>query len=305
MAEYDIVTHKRKAEGIEYYLGLPFSFSGLQSKLEEAGVVVYGVPLDSTSSFKKGTSFGPNAVRECSLEIDLYSPDHGKQFCDDLKIHDLGDIWVTRGDVAKTLQRVGELSSKIVGMGKIPLVLGGEHLVTLGCLQAFKKRDFVLVQFDAHSDLRDEYTGDTLSHTTVMNRALDFVKPKNLVQLGIRSLTKEDHELIKKRGINTFFAKDIAADVAGVAGKLSALTEGKDVYITFDIDALDAPYVPGTGTPEPGGLSYWQAIELIRAIKGRVIGLDMVEVGRDAELLTPSTAAKLIYELLLLPGLRR
>ncbi|MBN3037679.1 MAG: agmatinase [Candidatus Diapherotrites archaeon] len=279
-----------------YYLGAPFVFGGVQVPFDEADVVLYGVPLDSTSTFKKRAYNAPTAVREASLDIESYVPSLGIDALSKVRVHDLGDVWVTKGDVSKTLDRVSELSSKLVGAGKVPLALGGEHLITLGAVKPFS--DVLVVDFDAHADIKDEYMGDRMSHTTVMRRISERVGADNVLEVGVRSLDSGDHAFIKENGVSVLFAGDVHGDIKAARSVISEKTRGRQVYITFDVDVFDAPFVPGTGTPEPGGFDYVQVVELISAIRGSIIGMDVVEAGRDAEMLTPSIAAKTIFELL-------
>lgn len=283
---------------IEMLLASPFAFSGINSSFEEAKIIIYGAPLDATTSFKPGTRFGPNAIREASLKIDCFSLDKKSNFFEKVKIRDIGDVLISPGSIPETLKRIEQMNRRLKELGKIPFVLGGEHTISIGAIRAFKEENPIVIHFDAHSDLREEYFGDKVCHATAIKRVLDFLPKKNLMQIGIRSLGKEELDFVKKENIRSVFIDELKKNFGNVKNELAEKTSGKKVYITMDIDVLDCSLAPGTGTPEPNGLSYQELIELIRSVRGKLIGLDLVEVARDQEFVTPSVAAKILYEVL-------
>ncbi len=279
------------------YLAEPFTFGGVQSKLDEAKVIAFGVPLDATTTFKGGTKNGPLAIREASRQTELYSMEQGKEM--ELSVHDIGDLWVSPANIPATLKRITEVAAKIKNAGKIPLMLGGEHTVTPGALRAFEKEKPVVIWFDAHSDLREEYMGDEICHATAARRTLDFLPKENLILLGTRSQCREEADFIKKEKITMFPAAELHRDLAKASKLLSSVTKGKQVYITLDIDVFDLSLAPGTGTPDPGGISFGEFTSLVRGVQGNLAGLDVVEVSRDAEMITASTASKAVFEILM------
>ncbi|MBI1974059.1 agmatinase [Candidatus Micrarchaeota archaeon] len=285
-------------EQLDYYLGERFAFGGAGSDVGKARVVMFGVPLDATTSFKPGTRFGPNAVREASLDIEEYVRELGVNAVERAKVADVGSVWVSPGNIKGTLERLAELSSIIAKAGKVPFALGGEHTCTAGLIAPFAK-DCVLVHFDAHADLHEEYRGDKLNHTSAIRRCIDAgVRPENIIQVGVRSLSKEEHDYVGKSKITELWAADIHGGLKKACGAIEAKTREKKVYVSFDLDVMDCSLVPATGTPEPGGLGFDEACALIGAVKGRVVGCDIMETARDAEMLTQVVAAKLIYRML-------
>jgi len=281
------------------YSGPRFAFGGTPLDPEDAKVVIFGVPLASTVSYKSGTQFGPNAIREASLHIEQYNPQKQKELWEHIKYADFGDVVVPRSDMARALNRIESITREIVGNKKIPFMLGGEHTITAGAVRAFPD-DTVLVWFDAHSDLREQLDEDTVCHATAAKRSLDHLKLENLIQIGVRSMSVEEDERVRRERIKVFSSDDVKKDDDIVARFLGDATKSRNVYISLDIDVLDSKLVPGTGTPEPGGLEYNEVIKLLNAIKGKVVGMDLVEAARDSERLTETVAAKLAYEMLFL-----
>lgn len=271
-------------DDIDYYIGGPFAFGASKQPYESSRAVIYGVPLDATSSFKSGSRFGPNSIREASIAME--EPLKKAVHCD------LGDMWVSPGNIAATIKRVSEFSEIIRNDKKVPIALGGEHTITVGSAKPFK--DAVFIYFDAHADLRDEYLGDKLCHATACRRLLDFVPTQNILLVGVRSMCEEEDSFIKEQGIKLLHPGEL--DKA--AKDIEKFTKGKDVYVSLDIDVLDSPYAPGTGTPEPGGFLFRQLSHLLGCVSGKIVGADVVETGRDAELITPTSAAKLVYQIL-------
>jgi agmatinase len=281
------------------HLGPRFAFAGTSLDPAEARVVVFGVPLASTSSMKGGAQFGPNAIREASLHLEEFSPTKRKELWEHAAVADAGDIVVSRGDISKALSTVTDVTQHIAGEGKIPFMLGGEHTITAGAIRAFPV-DTVLLWFDAHADLRERLDDDTVCHATAAKRALDYLPDANLIEVGVRSLSVEEDALVRKNRIKLFTTSDVRKDDDLVARFISEATTNKNVYVSVDVDVLDSKLVPGTGTPEPGGLEYNELVKLLSAVRGKVVGMDIVEAARDAEMMTAVTAARLAYEMLFL-----
>ena len=291
-------------EEVSHLLGLQHCFSGLNFSAEESRVIFYGAPLDCTTSFKSGTKDGPDALRNASCNIETFSWKQKKEFFDVVKTHDLGNLEVFPGDIPKTLQRIREMNETIVKHGKIPFMLGGEHTASVGAIRAFEQTQPLVVHFDAHFDFRDEFEGTPYNHAAALRRVLDYIPPQNLAQFGIRSSSQEEFDFAKEKKIRFFSAEDIHSNLDKAKQFLSQFTKGKPFYLTFDLDAFDMSIVPGTGTPEPNGLSYEEVFQLLSSIQGKPIGMDIVEIAPDSQKITQTTAAKLAYELLSMPWMK-
>ncbi len=263
--------------------------------------VLFGIGQDFTTSYRPGTRFGPGRIREASYGLEEFSY-HSLASLTDRTFFDLGDVAVVFGDVQETLRRAEAVARKIVRDSKLPMMMGGEHLVTLPCVKAVHEKygdDLVLLQFDAHADLREDYLGNPLSHAAVMKRCLDFLPAQNLYQFGIRSGTAEEYEFGRTRC--NLFPHEVLRPLKEVLPTLGR----RPVYITIDIDVMDPAYAPGTGTPEPGGIDSREMIDAIIAMKDlNVVGFDVVEVapGLDETDRTVILGAKLIREAILAFG---
>jgi agmatinase len=279
-------------------LGPEFVFSGQNFDYADARAVIFGVPWDSTTSFKPGARLGPDSIREASRQIWGYSPRSRREHWENARQHDVGDVLVTPGDANATLERVEQLASAVSTDGKIPIAMGGEHTLTLGTVKALAARKPVVVYFDAHPDMLDEYNGDKVCHATTLRRIAGFLPPEDIVHVGTRAVGKEEHDFISENAITTLWARDVKTDLPTAVKTIEEKTRGRDVYVSVDIDVFDMPLVPATGTPEPDGLDYHQVVSLLDAVRGRVVGLDVVEVCRDADMLTPTMAAKTLFHAL-------
>ncbi len=272
------------------------TFIGCEADFDEAEIVVIGAPFDSTTSYRPGTRFASSVIRKESFGLEIYSPYQDKEL-DTLSVCDAGDLDLPFGNASRALDVIEEASEEILSAGKLPFLIGGEHLVTLGIFRAvFKKYPEVhIVHFDAHTDLRDDYMGEKLSHATVIRRCHDLIGDKKIYQFGIRSGEKAEFEFAKHHLIQEkFTAHTIDSAVTDLAGK--------PVYLTVDLDVLDPSQLPGTGTPEAGGLSF----ETLRSALMKVANLNIV--GVDVNELNPmldptgasiALACKLIRELLI------
>jgi len=262
-----------------------------------ARVVLLGAPLDVTVSYRPGTRRGPAAIRQASWDLEEFSL-YQERDLSAVPFADLGDLALPAGGVGRALERIGAALSELVRQEKIPLVLGGEHLLTLPAVRALAARypDLTVLQFDAHADLRPEYEGEELSHATVMRQIAAFLPPERLYQFGIRSATRE--ELKYARTHTHFFPSDLADPLHRVRAEL----DGRPLYLTIDLDVFDPAFAPGVGTPEPGGIGVREALAALSLLKGlHLVGVDIVEACPpfDPSERTAALAALLVRELLL------
>ena len=273
-------------------------FGGFDEPYERANVVFLGVPLDVTSSYRSGYRFGPARIREASANLETYLTSAGLDVFERLNISDLGDLMVTPTDLKATGNRITQSVQRITKDGKMPILLGGEHTLSYFALQSFK--DVFVVQLDAHCDLRDEYLGDKLCHATVMRRVLDHLPPERLLQVGIRSCSKEEAEFAREAGITTYTSEQIIDDAPRIAAEVRKLVGAARVYLTIDLDVLDPAFAPGVATPEPGGPSTVEFLRLVRELgKLDLRAFDVVELVPPYDDGTAAfAAAKIIYELL-------
>lgn len=273
------------------------SFLGLETEYKNAKVVLFGAPFDGTTSYRPGTRFGSNAIRRESYGIESYSPYQDKDAAD-YTFFDSGDIDIRIGDTEGALLQIEERTATILKDNKIPFMLGGEHLVTLGSMRAIVKKypDVHIVHFDAHADLREDYLGNALSHATVLRRCYDLVGSGKIYQFGIRSGTKEEFQFAK---VHTHIFPFHLDDVKRELEKL----KGKPVYFTLDLDVLDPSIFPGTGTPEAGGVSFEKLREACYLVAKScdIVGLDVNELSPpyDASGISTVLACKIVRELLI------
>lgn len=278
---------------------LPGRFMAAMADYADARVVLLGAPLDATGTYRPGTRFGPARIREASYGLEEYSPVLDRSLAE-VAYHDAGDLELPFGAPAAALDIVRTAMGLLAADGKVPVLLGGEHLITLAAVEALLAtpggRDLVVVQIDAHADLRDTYYGQKLSHATVMRRIYERVGAGRLVQLGIRSGEREEFAFGRR---NThLFAEDVLAPLQKVLAELG----NAPLYLSIDIDVLDPAWAPGTGTPEPGGIDMKELLAAIHALADcTIIGADLVEVAPtlDPTERTAIAAAKIVRELLL------
>ncbi len=273
------------------------TFIGCDREYEESKIVLFGAPFDSTTSYRPGTRFASSAIRNESFGIETYSPYLDKDLTD-YKIFDGGDLELTFGNPGRALKDIEEFSSQIIKDGKIPFMIGGEHLVTLGAVSAAVKvyEDLHIIHFDAHADLRDDYLGETLSHASVMRRCWDLVGDNKIFQFGIRSGDREEFRWGKDHVKTTKFTFE------GLEEVIESL-KGKPVYFTIDLDVLDPSAFPGTGTPEAGGVTFLDLLSAVKKVsKLNIVGLDMNELSPiyDQSGASTALACKLVREILLL-----
>lgn len=271
-------------------------FIGCESGWNEARAVIFGAPFDSTTSFRPGARFGPAAMRSESFGIETYSPYQDKDLTD-LKIFDAGDLELPFGNAAAALCEIENAAGEILEAGKTPVLLGGEHLVTLGAVRAAAKKypELRIVHFDAHADLREDYLGEKLSHASVIRRCWDIAGDGKIFQFAIRSGSREEMEW--SRG-HTKMEKFSAATVEEAVREIG----GAPVYVTLDLDAVDPSEFPGTGTPEAGGLRFAELLKALLALSPlNIAAFDLCELSPHYDHSGASTAlaCKTLREMLL------
>ncbi len=272
-------------------------FIGCDSEYENATHIIFGAPYDSTTSYRPGTRFAPSAIRSESFGIETYSPYQDKDLTD-YNIFDYGDLELPFGSVRGALDQIKDLTCEILQDGKVPVMLGGEHLVTLGVFEAISEKydDVYVIHFDAHCDLREDYLGCKLSHASVIRRIYDIIGKDRIFQFGIRSGDREEFRFSEKG--NTYMQKFNFDGLTDVVEKL----KGKKVYFTIDLDVLDTSVFPGTGTPEAGGVSFNDLLSAVKEVaKLDIVGCDLVELSPALDNSGASTAlaCKILRELLL------
>ncbi|WP_088007643.1 agmatinase [Indiicoccus explosivorum] len=267
---------------------------------EESRAVIYGMPMDWTVSFRPGSRFGPAKIREVSIGLEEYSPYLDRDL-DDVKFFDAGDIPLPFGNAEQSLELIGNYVSQVLKDGKVPVGLGGEHLVSLPVMKEVAKHyeDLAVIHMDAHTDLREHYEGYEYSHSTPIRKIADVIGPNNVYSFGIRSGMKEEFDWAKENGMHIS-----KFEVLEPLKKVLPALDGRPVYITIDIDVLDPAHAPGTGTVDAGGITSRELLAAIHAIAAsgvNVVGFDLVEVAPvyDHSDQTANTASKLIREMLL------
>lgn len=274
------------------------TFIGCDSEYQHSDIVLFGAPFDSTTSYRPGTRFASKAIRSESYGLETYSPYQDKDLID-LSVFDSGDLELCFGSSPKALAAISERTKTIVEDRKLPFMIGGEHLVTLGAVQVLAKKypDLHIIHFDAHADLRQDYLGEKLSHASVMRRCWDLVGDHRIFQFGIRSGDQEEFVWAKSGHV-----KMQKFNFDGLKETIELLKD-KPVYFTIDLDVLDPSVFPGTGTPEAGGVTFLQLLSAIRTVCDgeNIVGCDVNELcpPYDQSGVSTATACKVIRELLL------
>jgi agmatinase len=274
------------------------TFIGCDSEYEESGIVLFGAPFDSTTSFRPGARFGSAAIRHESFGIETYSPYQDKDLTD-IKVFDCGDLELSFGLPEEALKDIEDQSRKILSDGKLPILIGGEHLVTLGSVKAvFEKHpDLQIIHFDAHCDLRDDYLGAKLSHACVLRRCHELVGDGKIHQFCIRSGDREEFLFAKDHTDMHKFSFDGLQEVCDELKK-----NNTPVYFTIDLDCMDPSQFCGTGTPEAGGVSFTQLLDAIITVsKTNIVGADINELAPmlDNSGASTAVACKVLRELIL------
>lgn len=267
---------------------------------EESRVVLYGMPMDWTVSYRPGSRFGPTRIREVSIGLEEYSAYLDREL-EEVKYFDAGDIPLPFGNAQKSLDEIESFVDKVLAKEKFPLGMGGEHLVSWPVFKSMYKKypDLAIIHIDAHADLRTDYEGEPLSHSTPIRKAAELIGPSNVYSFGIRSGMKEEFQWAKEVGMH-ISKFDVHKPLMEILPTLS----GRPVYVTIDIDVLDPAHAPGTGTVDAGGITSRELLTSIHEIARsnvNVVGADLVEVAPiyDVSEQTANTASKLIREMIL------
>ena len=272
------------------------TFIGCDCEYEESKIVLFGAPYDSTTSFRPGTRFASQTMRSESFGIETYSPYQDKDLLD-INVFDSGDLELPFGNPDNALGDIEERTREILSDGKIPCMIGGEHLVTLGAVRAVAEfyEDLHIVHFDAHADLRDDYLGVKNSHACVLHRCWDIVGDGKIFQFGIRSGDREEFKFAKEHTYMNKFNFDTLEKIVQKIGQ-------KPVYFTLDLDVIDPSEFPGTGTPEAGGVSFTQLLNAVKEVsKLNIVGFDVNELSPvyDPSGRSTALACKILREILL------
>ncbi|MGM9613117.1 MAG: agmatinase [Butyricicoccus sp.] len=273
------------------------TFLACDAAYEDAETILFGAPYDSTTSFRPGTRFGPHAIRSESFGLESYSPYQDRDLID-YAILDIGDLELRFGGPESALADIEDCAAHILAESKRPFLLGGEHLVTLGAFRAVARKypDIHMIHFDAHTDLREDYLGEPLSHACVIRRCWDIIGDGRIFQFGIRSGDREEWRWGSTHVETHRFCLDGLHEVV-------ERLQGKPVYFTLDLDVLDPSVFPGTGTPEPGGVTFNALREAVTLVCGKlnIVGCDVNELSPhyDASGASTAVACKIVREMLL------
>ncbi len=273
------------------------TFIGCDAAFDDAQLVIFGAPFDSTTSFRPGTRFAGDFIRMDSFGLETYSPYVDKDLSD-YALTDIGNLDLPFGNAERALALIEEAAEEILHAGKKPFLIGGEHLVSLGSIRAAYKKypNMKLLHFDAHTDLREHYMGEPLSHAAVIRRAWDFMGDGSIFQFCIRSGEREEFEWAKT---HTHLEKFSFTTLKGV---IESFDPSTPIYVTIDLDVLDPSIFPGTGTPEPGGIQFVDMLNILKTLTGlNIIGADVVELSPhyDTTGVSTAVACKVIRELML------
>ena len=279
--------------------GLPLNFGGLEpefSALERARAAVLPVPYDFSTTYQGGARLGPRAILEASRNMELWDEEAGATYR--AGIHTLPEVEPTAAGPEAMVGRVERAVGWILDQGRLPVVLGGEHSLTAGAVRAARQRfrGLSVLQLDAHADMRDRYLDSPFSHACVMRRVREMCPAASV---GIRSMSEEEADHLRRHPAPMWSVRQLRALRGDFRPVLDALSD--EVYVTFDLDALDPSVLPATGTPEPGGLEWYEAVDLLKAVatRARIIGIDVVELAPIAgQVASDFLAARLTYRLI-------
>jgi agmatinase len=279
--------------------GLPTNFGGLDEEFasfERARAVILPAPYDFSTTYQGGTRWGPRAILEASRNMELWDDELGATYRN--AIHTLAEIEPTALGPEEMAKRVEQAVGWILDRGKLPVMLGGEHSLTAGAVRAAHARHpkLSVLQLDAHADMRDTYLDSAYSHACVMRRVREKLPAASV---GIRSLSEEEHEWLEAHPAPIWSTREFRALRGDWAPILAALTD--EVYVTFDVDGFDPGIMPGTGTPEPGGLDWYEAVDLLAAVarQSRIVGMEIVELAPlPGQVTSDFLAARLTYRMI-------
>ena len=273
------------------------NFLGVNAEYSKARAVILPVPYEGTVSYGKGTANGPKAIIEASRHMELYDEEIGINTAEKIGISTLKELNVKKDKPEAMLDKLKKAVKIVADDKKIPVILGGEHSISSAPVEILKGKypDLSVLQLDAHADLRDKYEGAIYSHACIMHRILDLNVP--FVQVGIRSVCEEDIGVIKKKRIPVFWAKDVYNNNNWFDDAINKLSG--NVYVTIDLDVFDPAIMPSTGTPEPGGLTWYNVINFLKeaAKQKNIVGFDVVELAPNKDNIAPDfMAARLVYK---------
>ena len=276
-------------------------FMGAQRGIDQSRVSLLGVPYDGTCCFRPGARFGPSAVREDSYGIETYCPQLNLDL-EDINFADIGSLDVPLGDAKLTLDYIRDATNILLKNNLKPLIIGGEHSITSAVIKSIITNypELIMIQLDAHADLRDEWLGSKFSHACTMKRCLDILPSKKIFQIGIRSGTKS--EFLEMNNSQRLIQHTLGENAKSLEEALKSF-KGRPIYLTFDLDWFDPSVMPGTGTPEPGGYFWGDFAAIINVIKSHnLIGADVVELSPklDNTGISSILAAKVIRSLIML-----
>ncbi|MCK5604999.1 agmatinase [Candidatus Pacearchaeota archaeon] len=284
-------------EILSFYCNAPINnFSSSKTLFKDAKYAILGVPYDKSSTYRPGSRFAPSSIRDASLNIETYSLKADLDL-EELKICDIGDLNIV-DSLEETLRRLGLVIAEVAKTEKIPIMIGGEHTITSGSVQAFKK-NFGIVIFDAHLDSRDEFMGSKLSHATFIRRLIEKLGPENIILVGTRAVCKEEVKYAKKIGLSYITTHEIQQNPNKIVENLkSRMLNFKNIYISLDMDVLDPSYAPAVGNPEGFGLNLKELMDIMVVLCNEsLIGFDLVEVSPHYDQgMTAIQAAKIIFE---------
>ena len=272
------------------------TFIGCESEFYDADLVIFGAPFDSTTSYRPGTRFAGKAMRSESFGLETYSPYQDKDLTD-ISVYDGGELELPFGSPERALDMITDYTMQVISAGKIPVMMGGEHLVTLGAVRAAAEKypDLHIIHFDAHADLRDDYLGTKFSHACVLHRCWDIIGDGRIYQFGIRSGDRSEFLWGREHVYTNKFNLDTLDETV-------ERLKGKPVYFTIDLDVLDQSVFPGTGTPEAGGISFMDLLSgILKVSRLNIVGADVNELSPmlDASGASTAVACKVMRELLL------
>jgi agmatinase len=272
------------------------TYISANTSFEKSKGVILGCPYDGSASFRPGARFGPSAIRRASWGIETFSP-YFQRDLSQCSIHDMGDLELPLGEKKISLGLIRNGLGKVLSEKKFPILLGGDHLITLPIIEEILTiyPRLHLLQIDAHTDLREDYLGEPLSHSTVMRKVVDHLGEGRLFQIGIRSGTEEEFKLARK------MKSIVSLEPSSLSSTIKRL-RNLPVYITLDLDVIDPSLLPGVGTPEPGGLNFQEFIFLLKKLQGlHVIGFDVVELTPDYDpsQVSSITASVVLREMIL------
>lgn len=284
---------------------MPFLGAEVAATYDAASVVILPIPYEATTTYRRGCENGPDALLEASQQVEYYDEELEQETCREIGIYTHFPIADTRlGTVSaeEMLQVTQQTVYQLIQDGKFVIALGGEHSITTGVVEAYRQffptEPFTVIQIDAHGDLRFSYEGSTHNHACVMRRILDMGLPT--VQIGIRSICQEEANLIKEKHLTVFRAREIATQPDWMERAIASIPTPK-VFLTIDLDGIDPTLIPGVGTPEPGGLTWYGLTTFLRSVfeTHQVIGCDVMELAPVVDaVVSQFTAAKLVYKLI-------